>query len=106
MTASAETLPRGRHKLSREDVRDSQRKRLVVAMLDLVAERGYEATSVSDVVAAARVSRQAFYDLFADKAGCYLEACDEASTQMLAGLYAVPPGERWTDGVRAATEYW
>ncbi len=101
-----QTLPRGRHKLSRKFVREDQRARLVLAMLDSVVERGYAATSISAVVASARVSRNTFYELFEDKASCYLAACDEASTQMLTGLYALPPGRTWIDGVRAGTRYW
>ena len=106
MKPAVETLPRGRHKLSRTDVRESQRARLVEAMLDSVVQRGYAATSVSDVVATARVSRNAFYDLFDDKAACYLAACDEASTRMLAELYSVPPGDTWTEGIRAGVRVW
>ena len=55
-----EPLPRGRHKLGAEAVRASQRERLIRAMLETVAERGYEATTVPEVVARARVSRNAF----------------------------------------------
>jgi AcrR family transcriptional regulator len=79
-------LPRGRHGLSREDVRDSQRRRLIEAMFDQVAERGYPATTVGDVVSAARCSRNAFYELFEDKEACYIAASDEAGAEMLAAL--------------------
>ena len=43
-------LPRGRHKLEPEEVRESQRRRISRAMLEVVAEHGYEATTVSQVV--------------------------------------------------------
>src|SRR2546428_6728494 len=78
-----EPLPRGRHKLAPDDVRASQRERLVRAMLETVAERGYEGTTVPDVVARARVSRNAFYEHFDDKTDCFIAACDEAAPDML-----------------------
>ena len=84
--AVPEPLPRGRHNLSRDDVLDSQRTRLIRAMLDCVAERGYPATTVGDVVAAARCSRNAFYELFEDKEACYIAASDETGAQMLKAL--------------------
>jgi AcrR family transcriptional regulator len=96
-------LPRGRHKLPRQDVLDSQRDRLVSAILDCVAELGYAETTISDVVARARVSRNAFYEFFDDKAACYLEACDQESTEMLAELYALAAEDSWVDAVREGT---
>ncbi|MQA75194.1 MAG: TetR family transcriptional regulator [Solirubrobacterales bacterium] len=93
------TLPRGRHKLSREDVRASQRARLVGAMLEQVGARGYEATRVSDVVAAARVSRNAFYEQFEDRQDCLIAACDEVATELLDSFYALADAPTWTDAV-------
>jgi AcrR family transcriptional regulator len=97
-------LPRGRHKLSRADVRDSQRRRLIRAMLDLVAERGYPATTVGDVVAAARCSRNAFYELFEDKEACYIAAADETGAEMLEALVSgAQQADSWLDALRSGT---
>jgi AcrR family transcriptional regulator len=93
-------LPRGRHKLSVDEVRASQRERLLRAMLELVGERGYAATTVPDVVAAARVSRNGFYALFEDKADCFLALCDEVANEILDELFALGDQESW----RAALE--
>ena len=93
-------LPRGRHKLSVDEVRASQRERLLRAMLELVGERGYAATTVPDVVAAARVSRNGFYALFEDKADCFLALCDEVANEILDELLALGDQESW----RAALE--
>jgi AcrR family transcriptional regulator len=102
--AVPEPLPRGRHNLSRDDVLDSQRTRLIRAMLDCVAERGYPATTVGDVVAAARCSRNAFYELFEDKEACYIAASDETGAQMLAALVsAAQQEESWLDALRSGT---
>jgi AcrR family transcriptional regulator len=93
---AGEPLPRGRHKLAREAVKASQRERLLRAMEELVGERGYEATSVPQVVAAARVSSNAFYGLFTDKADCFIALCEEHGDQLFAALLAGggPPASR------------
>jgi AcrR family transcriptional regulator len=92
-----EPLPRGRHKLSRKVVRESQRERILRAMVELVAEHGYAATTVPNVVAAARVSRNAFYHHFADKTECFIAVCDEVARELLDGLYAFAAEETWID---------
>jgi AcrR family transcriptional regulator len=67
-------LPRGRHGLSRETVVRSQRERLIAAMVRVVAARGYESTSVADVLEASGVGRATFYELFNDREDCFLVA--------------------------------
>src|SRR5215218_10272373 len=52
------TLPRGPHQLAREVVAASQRGRMIEAMAEAVAEKGYPATTVADVVSRAGVSRK------------------------------------------------
>jgi AcrR family transcriptional regulator len=89
MTASARPpnpasrLPSGRHGLTREAVVASQRGRLVDAMAEVVAEKGYPATTVADVVERAGVSRRTFYEQFADKEACFLAAYDVGLTVVL-----------------------
>jgi AcrR family transcriptional regulator len=95
-----ETLPRGRHDLPLQVVRASQRERLLRAMLESVAERGYEATTVPQVVADAKVSRNAFYALFADKTDCFLALCDELATEMLDEI-SVTDETEWVAALRA-----
>jgi AcrR family transcriptional regulator len=51
-----------------------QRARLLVAMVQAVAEHGYEGASVADAVRLAHVSRSTFYELFASKEECLLAA--------------------------------
>jgi AcrR family transcriptional regulator len=67
-------LPRGRHGLSRELVSRSQRERLLAAVVRVTAARGYEATSVADILEEAGVGRESFYELFEDKRDCILAA--------------------------------
>jgi AcrR family transcriptional regulator len=67
-------LPRGRHGLPRDLVARSQRERLLAAVVRVTAARGYESTSVADVLAEAGVGRESFYELFEDKRDCLLAA--------------------------------
>jgi AcrR family transcriptional regulator len=73
-SAAPKRLPRGRHALAPEEVLRDQRERLLDAVPQVVAERGYEAMSVADIVKAAAVSRNAFYKNFADKKECFAAA--------------------------------
>jgi AcrR family transcriptional regulator len=85
---SGEPLPRGRHKLPREAVRASQRERLLRAMGELAGERGYEATTVPQVIAAARVSSNTFYSFFRDKTDCFIALCEELGDELFAQITA------------------
>lgn len=93
-------LPRGRHKLSAQAVRSSQRDRLLRAMLGLVGEQGYADTTVPMVVSAARVSRSSFYALFDDKTDCFIAACDQESSELLESLVAMGSEEDWVQALR------
>ena len=53
-------LPRGRHGLPRELVARSQRERLLAAVVRVTATKGYESTSVADVLEEAGVGRESF----------------------------------------------
>jgi AcrR family transcriptional regulator len=50
--------------------KQSQRQRLLSAATDIAARDGYEATTISQIIADAGVSRPTFYDYFADKDEC------------------------------------
>lgn len=69
-----ERLPRHPHRLSREDVARSQRGRILRAVAESVAAKGYAATSVADVIARAGVSRSTFYELYDGKESAFLDA--------------------------------
>ncbi len=60
----------------REEAERNQRERLFAAMVATVAEKGYEATTVADLVELSGVSRSAFYKHFADKQACFLAAIE------------------------------
>ena len=67
-------LPRGRHGLPSEFVERSQRERLLAAIVQVMAEKGYESTTVGDILAEAGVGRESFYELFEDKLDCMVAA--------------------------------
>jgi AcrR family transcriptional regulator len=96
-------LPRGRHNLPTHVVRASQRQRLLAAMLDSVADNGYDATTVPAVVARARVSRNAFYALFRDKVDCFIALCDDLAEQILAEMNAMAGASDWVEALRTGT---
>jgi len=75
---AAGRLPRGRHGLSRAEVADTQRKRILLALAETMAAKGYVATSVADVIKAAGVSRETFYQQFSSKQDAFMAAFDAA----------------------------
>ncbi len=70
-------LPTGAHGLDPEEVERDQRERLQTAMIELIAERGYQAVRILDLTKLARVSRPTFYGLYTDKEELFLGAYDE-----------------------------
>ena len=69
-------LPHGPSGMERDEVARNQRARLYGAMIESVAQRGYQATTVAHVIALAGVSRRAFYELFCNKEHCFLATYD------------------------------
>jgi AcrR family transcriptional regulator len=67
-------LPGGHHGLSREQILESQRERLLAAIAQEVAANGYRATTITDVVKLASVSSRDFYEHFEGKEDCFLAA--------------------------------
>ncbi len=100
-------LPRGRSSLPQSAVRAAQRQRLLAAAVASVAESGYGAMTVADVVRRAKVSRAAFYVHFSDKEDCFLSATKHGGTLLfeavLAATRAVPAAEPPEALLRAGT---
>jgi len=85
-------LPRGTHGLDRSLVAASQRARLLEAVGRVVAEKGYAAATIEDVVRDAGVSKKTFYEHFSDKLDCFLAAYEAASDELLAHVRAAQEG--------------
>jgi len=101
---ASQQLPKGRHGLSRAFIASNQRERLLDAIANVMAEKGYAATRVADITEYAGVSRKTFYELFTDKEDCFLAAYDAITAllmdRMATGLSAVGEGS-WEDQVSA-----
>jgi AcrR family transcriptional regulator len=95
-------LPRGTHGLDRDVVEASQRTRLLEAVGRAVAERGYAAATIDDVVRRAGVSKKTFYEHFADKEDCFLAAYEAASEELLERVQEAHAGDGdWLERTRA-----
>jgi AcrR family transcriptional regulator len=73
-SSSAQRLPRGRHGLPAGVVARSQRTRIIYGTAEVMMAKGYANTTVADIVAAAGVARDVFYEHFTDKHHAFLEA--------------------------------
>ncbi len=101
--AASPRLPAGRHGLPREFIVQNQRERIVTALVDVVAERGYNATTVANITKAASVSRRTFYEHFEDKEACFLAAYEMVTDHIAASMRAAAEAfEEWPQQVRAA----
>jgi AcrR family transcriptional regulator len=67
-------IPHGPHRLTRDEVTASQLARLRAAVVALVADQGYAAVTITAIARHARVSPNVFYQHFADKQACFLDA--------------------------------
>lgn len=80
---------------------ESRRDALLTAMIRVVGRKGYEATSVADVIEEAGTSRTTFYKHFDDKHDCFLAAYERMVDQVFATIVAECDGERpWVSRVR------
>jgi AcrR family transcriptional regulator len=98
-------LPPGRHLVPRDFVAQNQRERMLLATAELVAERGYQKTTIELIAKTARVALVTFYEHFADKEECFLAAFDEnieAAREVFAEL--LDPGQSWADQIAGGLE--
>jgi AcrR family transcriptional regulator len=98
-------LVRGRHPLTQQAVAESQRTRLLQAVSQVVAAKGYGAATVADVIAGAGVSRRTFYEFFPKLEDCFLAAYEDGVRRLFDAVrLAVTPLPRddWRGRTRAA----
>jgi AcrR family transcriptional regulator len=80
-------------------------ERVLRALAALVAEKGYAAVTVAEVVERAETSQRVFYGHFANKEEAVLAALDSGSAQMLGSvLPAFRRAKSWEKSIRAAYE--
>jgi AcrR family transcriptional regulator len=102
-------LPR-RHDLPPAQLARVYYGRIVMATARVVREKGYAAMSVSNIVAAARVSRTDFYNQFLNKRDAFMAMQTESMQQSVAAtssaFFAAPTWpERVWSGLRALLEH-
>jgi AcrR family transcriptional regulator len=71
-------MPPGRHLVPRDFIAQNQRERMLLATAELVAERGYQKTTIELIAKTARVALSTFYEQFSSKEECFLAAFDES----------------------------
>ena len=80
-----------------------QRRRLLLAMSEVLAEQGYEDASIGRVCKRAGVSRRTFYEIFHDRDECLLGAFDAAVERIAAPVLAAWQGSgSWRERIRGA----
>ncbi|HEU5143284.1 MAG TPA: TetR/AcrR family transcriptional regulator [Solirubrobacterales bacterium] len=103
MAEGSPRLPAGRHGLPREFIERNQRERIMTALVDCVAERGYNGTTVANITKAASVSRRTFYEHFADKEACFLATYEMVAEHIVEAMRTASSSfEEWPQQVRAA----
>jgi AcrR family transcriptional regulator len=96
-----ERLPAGREALAEPLIAHSQRERILVAIADACATRGYGATTIADICERAGVSRATFYELFEDKEDCFNAAMEVSLADAMGRMVAVfSPDRPWATSVR------
>ncbi len=76
-------LPRGRHGLPPGVVARSHRTRILYGTAEVMRNKGYAEATVADIVAAAGVSREVFYEHFTDKQHAFLETQNHPTQHIL-----------------------
>jgi AcrR family transcriptional regulator len=99
----------GRPRRSAGAISENQRLRIIFATAAVIAERGYPATSVAEIVRAAGVDARAFYSLFSDKQDALMAAHElgfQRTMEVTAGAFFAAdewPTRIW-EAVRAFTQ--
>ncbi len=87
-----------------------RRRRFADALAELCVEQGFRATTVGDIVARARTSRNTFYKQFANKDEAFHDVLDRAFSDLFARVEAACNGadrpERRTEAGLAAVLAW
>ena len=103
LPGKASRQPPGPEPVSRAEAAADQRRRILEATAELVAEQGYGETTIEQIVRRARVGYATFYKHFADKDEAFLALLDaaiERTAYVVEEAYDREDGP-WTDKVGA-----
>jgi AcrR family transcriptional regulator len=88
----------GRPRLSEEQVAANHRQRIMFAAAQLAEQRGYAATTITEITNLAGVDGRAFYALFADKQDAFMTAHELGFQEIMAvSAGAFFAGESWPE---------
>jgi AcrR family transcriptional regulator/DNA-binding MarR family transcriptional regulator len=83
--------------------RETQRSRLIAAVIGVVEADGYSALTVGKVVTRSRISRKTFSEFFPDLEDCFLAAFEQTLARgREIALAAFTAQDGWRNGMRAA----
>ncbi|HET7052765.1 MAG TPA: TetR/AcrR family transcriptional regulator [Solirubrobacterales bacterium] len=95
--------PAGRHRLSPEVRAEHQRDHILDAAIEVFAERGFQGSTIDDIVAAAKVGVGTFYELFDNKPDCFVQAYERVVADARERIGAAVPAEAgWPEQACAA----
>jgi AcrR family transcriptional regulator len=95
-------LPPGRHGLSRDFVSRNQRERITAGIIAAVAASGYHEATVSQIAAAAGLSRRTFYGYFKSKEECFFATYETIASHLEEAMREAGGSERgWPRRVAA-----
>lgn len=102
LPAHLSKVPVGRQRLSREALSELQRYRILLAATEVFAKRGYQATTVDNIVSAAKIGVGSFYAHFDGKEDCLLQAYAKVVAESRERIAAaVPADASWPQRVCA-----
>jgi AcrR family transcriptional regulator len=97
-----ERLPAGGDRFRAEMLSRSQRDRILTAMSEIVAKRGYQGASIELIVKRAGVARATFYENFENREACLLACFEEALAECRAQIdSAAELEEDWPGRIHA-----
>lgn len=104
LPGKASRQPPGPEPVSRDAAAADQRRRILEATADLVAEQGYQETTIEMIVREAKVGYATFYKHYADKEAAFLALLEAAIERTAARVEAAYKREEgpWPDRVGAA----
>jgi AcrR family transcriptional regulator len=96
--------PPGREPVSRDAAAADQRRRILEATAELIAEQGYQETTMEEIVRRARVGYKTFYKHYPDREAAFLALLEAATDYTVSHVEAAYEREEgpWPDRVGAA----
>jgi AcrR family transcriptional regulator len=104
LPGKASRQPPGPEPVSRDAAAADQRRRILEATAELIATRGYQETTMEEIVRRAKVGYNTFYKHYPDKEAAFLALLDAATEHTVGRVEAAYEREEgpWADRVGAA----